>query len=76
VAAAAIAEIERFYARGIATPAEQQFFDQALRIYQAVTQAKPGIEKKFAQHIQDIETKFHPDKLGEFSKLWPELASV
>jgi MoaA/NifB/PqqE/SkfB family radical SAM enzyme len=76
VAAAAIAEIERFYSLGIATPAEQQFFDQALRNYQAVEKAQPGIERKFAQHIQDIENKYHPDSKGKFATLWPELASL
>jgi hypothetical protein len=76
VAALAAAEIEKFYALEIATPAEKQFFDQALDRYRAVTSATTGIEEQFKQHIQEIETKFHPDKLGEFAKLWPELASV
>jgi MoaA/NifB/PqqE/SkfB family radical SAM enzyme len=74
VAQAAIAEIERFYAMGIATPAERSFFDQALRNYQAVEKAQPGIEHKFAQHIRDIENKYHPDSKGKFATLWPELA--
>ena len=76
VAALAAAEIEKFYALNIATPAEKQFFDQALDKYRAVTHATTGIEDQFRQHIQEIETKFHPDKLGEFAKLWPELAHV
>jgi MoaA/NifB/PqqE/SkfB family radical SAM enzyme len=76
VAALAAAEIEKFYALNIATPAEKQFFDQALDKYRAVTSATTGIEEQFKQHIQEIETKFHPDKLGEFAKLWPELAHV
>ena len=76
VAQEAIAEIERFYAMGITTPAERSFFDQALRNYQAVTEAKPGIEHKFAQHIRDIENKYHPDSKGKFATLWPELVSL
>ena len=76
VAAEAIAEIERFYAMGIATPAEKMFFDNALNMYRTVTAATPGIEQKFKQHIVEIETQYHPDKLGEFVKLWPELANV
>jgi hypothetical protein len=76
VAAEAIAEIERFYALGIATPAEKTFFDNSLQMYRAVERAKPGIEAKFKQHIQDNETVFHPDKAGEFEKLWPELAHL
>jgi uncharacterized Fe-S cluster-containing radical SAM superfamily enzyme len=76
VAAEAMSEIERFYAMGIATPAEKTFFDNALIMYRAVTEARPGIEHKFAQHIQDNETVFHPDKLGEFKQLWPELGHL
>jgi len=76
VAALAAAEIEKFYALNIATPAEKQFFDQALDKYRAVTHASDNIPEQFKQHIQDIETTFHPDKLGEFSKLWPEFAHV
>ena len=76
VAAEAVAEIERFYAMGIATPAEKMFFDNALNTYRAVTAAKPRIEQKFQQHIAEIETQYHTDKAGEFVKLWPELANV
>ena len=76
VAQEAIAEIERFYAIGITTPAEKSFFDQALRNYHAVTQAQPGIEHRFAQHIQEIETQYHPATQGQFAQLWPELATL
>jgi hypothetical protein len=76
VAIEAIAEIERFYALGIATPAEKTFFDNAIVLYQEVKEAQPNIIKKFKQHIQDNETVFHPDKAGEFVKLWPELAHL
>ena len=74
VAQAAIAEIERFYAMNIATPAERMFFDQALQNYQAVEKAQPGIEHKFSKHIQEIENQFHPDTKGKFATLWPELS--
>jgi len=74
VAALAAAEIEKFYALGIATPAEKQFFDQALSQYRAVTHASNNVPKQFKQHIHDIETKFHPDSAGQFQHLWPELA--
>jgi hypothetical protein len=73
VAAEAIAEIERFYAMNIATPAEKMFFDNALNIYKNITEAKPGIEQKFKDHIFLNETKYHADKAGEFQRLWPEL---
>ena len=76
VAQEAIAEIERFYAMGVATPAEKSFFDRALTNYRAVICAQDSIEQKFAQHIQDIETVYHPDSQGQFARLWPELASL
>ena len=72
VAQLASDEIYRFYEMGIATPAEQQFFDQALEKYSQAT-ANPRITKQFIQHIHDNETQYHPDKAGEFARLWPEL---
>jgi hypothetical protein len=41
-----------------------------------VTQEQPVILQKFKQHIAEIETQYHPDKAGEFVKLWPEFTSV
>jgi uncharacterized Fe-S cluster-containing radical SAM superfamily protein len=76
VAQTAAQEIERFYATGLATPVEHQFFDNALTTYRAVTQARPGIETKFRQHITEIENKYHPDTKGKFATLWPELAHL
>ena len=74
VAELAAAEIEKFYALGIATPAEQQFFNQALSKYNSVVNVHPGIIKKFKKHIHEIETQYHPNTLGQFQHLWPELA--
>ena len=76
VAQEAIAEIERFYAMGIATPAERQFFDNALVTYQnRLSENKVStIDTDFWRHIHDNETRYHPDKAGEFERLWPELA--
>jgi hypothetical protein len=74
VARLAATEIEQFYTMNIATPAERQFFDQALNNYQSVQQERAGITHQFKQHIQEIETKYHPDTVGKFRQLWPELA--
>jgi hypothetical protein len=76
VAAEAIAEIERFYSMGITTPAEQMFFDNALNMYKAITEAKPKIEQQFRDHIFLNETKYHADKQGQFQELWPELGHL
>jgi hypothetical protein len=73
VAAEAAAEIERFYATGLATDAERQFFDNALNTYRGITQERTGISRKFREHISEIENKYHTDCAGQFKKLWPEL---
>jgi MoaA/NifB/PqqE/SkfB family radical SAM enzyme len=75
-AAQATQEIEHFYSLGIATAAEQQFFDQALATYQQVKSVNPEISKQFRQHIHDIEHVYHTDQAGYFVKLWPELAHL
>ena len=74
VAQLAAAEIERFYKLEITTPAEQQFFDQALSKYNSIVDAQPKIVERFKKHIHDIETKYHPNTQGQFNQLWPELA--
>ena len=76
LAVQATQEIERFYALGIATAAEQQFFDQALATYQQVKSVNPEISNQFQQHIHDIEHVYHTDQSGGFVKLWPELAHL
>jgi hypothetical protein len=74
VAQLAAEEIRKFYTMNIATPAEQQFFDQALNNYRSIKQERSGTTRRFQQHIQDIETRYHPDTLGQFERLWPEIA--
>jgi len=76
VAQEAIAEIERFYAMNIATPAERQFFDNALTTYRNRLNVDKiiKIDTDFWRHIHKNETQYHPDKAGEFDRLWPELA--
>jgi hypothetical protein len=74
VAKLAAAEIEQFYATNIATPAEHQFFDQALSNYRAITKEQSNITQQFKQHIHVNETQYHPDTQGQFAQLWPEIA--
>jgi hypothetical protein len=74
VSALAVEEIDKFYALGIATPAETQFFDQAKIKYQAITHPAPDLVHMFKKHTQRIETDYHKDTLGQFEQLWPELA--
>ena len=76
VAQASAAEIEKFYATGLATPAERAFFDNALANYRKNNPARDGIELLFQNHIREIENKYHTDKAGQFAQLWPELAHL
>lgn len=74
VAKLAAAETRRFYDMNIANPAERVFFDQALSKYDSITTAQPKVTEQFRRHIQDIETRYHPDSAGKFEQLWPEIA--
>jgi radical SAM protein with 4Fe4S-binding SPASM domain len=73
VATLAAEEIKKLYALDLVTDAEHVFFDQALKNYELVTEINPAMTKAFAEHITQIETQYHPDKHGQFVKLWPEL---
>jgi MoaA/NifB/PqqE/SkfB family radical SAM enzyme len=76
VAKLAAAEIETLQSKGLVDESERVFFDQALKNYQAKCNLPDTVTKvdfDFWRHITDIETKYHPDKAGEFLRLWPEL---
>jgi MoaA/NifB/PqqE/SkfB family radical SAM enzyme len=72
VAQLAAAEITKFLSLGIATPAEHTFFTTSLQQFESVKADDCGLWAQFCQHIHDNETRWHPDKLGAFSQLWPE----
>lgn len=76
VAAAAAQEIEKFYSLGLATDQERIFFDQALKNYHENTQSNSARALQFFNHIDKIETNYHPDQLGQFANLWPELVQA
>ena len=69
-------EIEKFYATGLATDAEQVFFDTLLQQYRSNTSTTSAQTQEFVKHIHDIETKYHPDQQGKFAQLWPEISSL
>jgi len=75
VAELASAEIEYLYDNNLVTDTERVFFDQALKTYADRTEITKvsDIDIAFWKHIYDIEHRYHPDKLGEFVRLWPEL---
>lgn len=74
VAELASEEIQRFYSTGLATDDEKRFFDSALDKYGTITNTVGQVESAFVEHIGRIENRFHRDQLGQFKKLWPELA--
>jgi hypothetical protein len=49
-----------------------QIFDHALEKY-SQAQDNPAMQEQFRKHIHDNETIYHPDKAGQFARLWPEL---
>lgn len=76
VAKLAAQEIETLYSQGLVTESDSAFFNQALKTYQARSNQPDTVSKidfDFWKHTTDIETKYHPDKAGEFLRLWPEL---
>lgn len=69
-------EIHYLYDNSLVTDSERVFFDQALKTYEQrfdLTKVS-DIDISFWRHIYKIEHQYHPDKAGEFVKLWPELA--
>jgi len=66
------AEIELLLKRTDLTESERGFFETALNNFNSAEEQDELV--KLAQHINDIETLYHPNKAGQFYKLWPELA--
>ena len=75
VAKLAADEIQYLYANNLVTESEQVFFDQALKTYnERLDIVKVSdVDIAFWKHIYNIEHRYHPDKAGEFVRLWPEL---
>jgi MoaA/NifB/PqqE/SkfB family radical SAM enzyme len=75
VAKLAADEIQYLYDNNLVTESEQVFFDQALKTYnERLNIVKVSdVDIAFWKHIYDIEHRYHPDKAGEFVRLWPEL---
>lgn len=76
VAYAAIQEIDKFLSLEIATDSEKQFFNTARDTYTKINVKTTDATQAFRQHIQDIETRYHPDTQGKFVALWPELDEI
>lgn len=55
---------------------EKNFFSYAVKNLDQEPQSPAKYSAMFKDHIKKNETEFHPDKLGEFARLWPELDTI
>lgn len=74
VADLAAKQIEILKTQNAFSEPEQAFFTQALNKYRSGDTARPYIKTKFWNFTNNLETKYHPETLGQFQKLWPELS--
>jgi sulfatase maturation enzyme AslB (radical SAM superfamily) len=70
VASGARNELEKLLATDLCTDSERQFFENVL----TNMQPRDDLGSQFAQHIHDIENKYHVGTHLKFAKLWPELS--
>jgi organic radical activating enzyme len=76
VANLAALEIERMYARYNVSDMDKEYFDMVLAHYRSQTVTKPHALEQLDQYIARLESEYHPDQLGQFAVLWPELESL
>jgi organic radical activating enzyme len=64
-------EIKKLLSHNICLPAEQQFFETVLQNLQSKQDLRPQLR----EHTARMEQQYHPNSLGEFEQLWPEIQS-
>jgi hypothetical protein len=64
-------EIKKLLSHNICLPAEQQFFETVSQNIQSKQDLRPQLR----EHTVQIEQQYHPNTLGEFERLWPEIQS-
>ena len=64
-------ELQQLLDSGLCLPAEQEFFTNI-----SFDTAAEDLTTELHQHIHDIENQYHPDQLGQFARLWPELSNL
>lgn len=75
IAQLAAAEIERVFATCNIDAEEQLLFSTALGVYQSKTQSDLEMLSQLQKFVIEIE-QYHPDQLGQFARLWPELSNL
>jgi MoaA/NifB/PqqE/SkfB family radical SAM enzyme len=75
IANLAAAEIKQVFEVCEVDNEEQLLFGTALETYQSTTQSDYGMLEKLKKFVTQIE-EYHPDKQGEFARLWPEFGTL
>jgi hypothetical protein len=75
IANLAAAEIEQVFEQFEVVDDEQALFEHALTQYRSKTTTDPAELAKLQKFVEHIE-QVHPDKQGEFVRLWPEFGTL
>ena len=69
-----VREVERVLGRTDLSDSERVFFSQAQQNYKSTR--REVLTEQLKAHIVEIENQYHPDKAGEFARLWPEFGEL
>jgi MoaA/NifB/PqqE/SkfB family radical SAM enzyme len=70
----AVEELTLVLARTDLTDSEREFFTRAKQNYHIPCDI--DLQQLLRNHVDKIETVYHPDQAGKFSELWPEIAGA
>ena len=69
-------EIQKMYDTFEIDAQEQNLFDSAFATYITKDQTNTDMLTQLKTFVDNIETKYHTDKSGEFARLWPEFGEL
>ena len=55
---------------------EKELFNSMITHCKTQTQSDIHALNKLKMFVDEIENKYHPDKAGEFARLWPEFGEL
>ena len=70
IASLAQQEIHKLLEQNVCLSSEQEFFETVLQNLQS----KQDLRAQLLEYTEQIEQQYHPDSLGMFQQLWPEIA--
>ena len=76
IAVLAAKEIQKLYDNFKVDIQEQDLFDSAFATYVLKDQTDTAMLNRLKLFVENIENKYHTDKLGEFARLWPEFGDL